>query len=376
MKPSLLALCLTCTLAACSGGADDDGTGDDGGSAAGLALLGQGSHDVGSVSVQRVMNAADGLDLPTDLAINPRATDELWVVNYGDDSLTVQVGYGTDAASSQTFKGSNAEHFIAKPMGIAFSDFGNFATIHDTDQKTQGANGTPADFMGPTLWDDDLDVFDAGHASHLDMLHDSPLGGGIAWEADNVYWVFDGYHAAISRYDFQDDHGYGGADHSDGEMLRYLEDKVARTEGIPAALEYDHSTDLLYIADTDNSRIVVLDALSGEIGDRVGPNYDGGDQYEVTGSDLTLLVDGLALDGVELTAPAGMVLDSDGQGGGVLYIGDSDAGRILAFDLDGALLDWVDLGLGAGALAGLELDADGNLLYVDMIDQSVWRITP
>ena len=35
--------------------------------------------------------------------------------------------------------------------------------------------------MGPTLWDGNLNIYDGGHASHLDMLHNSPNGAGIAW---------------------------------------------------------------------------------------------------------------------------------------------------------------------------------------------------
>ena len=39
-----------------------------------------------------------------------------------------------------------------------------------------------ANFMGLTLWDGNLKEWEGGHLSHLDMLHNSPNGAGIAWE--------------------------------------------------------------------------------------------------------------------------------------------------------------------------------------------------
>ena len=38
------------------------------------------------------------------------------------------------------------------------------------------------------------------HAGHLDMLHNSPNGAGLAWAGGNVYWYYDGYHHALARY--------------------------------------------------------------------------------------------------------------------------------------------------------------------------------
>src|SRR5690606_3474583 len=101
------------------------------------------------------------------------------------------------------------------------------------------------DFMGPTLWSADLDIyaqtnpaavdflgFDLG--SHLDMLHESPLCMGIAWVSDNVYFTFDGLTGSISRYDFVEDHGAGFDDHSDGIVERFVDAGVSRVEGVPS----------------------------------------------------------------------------------------------------------------------------------------------
>jgi hypothetical protein len=130
--------------------------------------------------------------------------------------------------------------------------------------------------------------------SHLDMLHESPIGMGIAWEQRNAYWVFDGCGGSqfqnsrqvvnghgenftllqngvgdsngedpkrkdcndmgdIVRYDFRVDHGAGFDDHCDGIIERYAIGKVKRVEGVPSHMVMweDH----LFIADSGSGRI-------------------------------------------------------------------------------------------------------------------------
>ena len=77
---------------------------------------------------------------------------------------------------------------------------------------------------------------------------------GIAWEKDNVYWVFDGYHSSITRYDFNEDHGPGGTVHDDGTVSRYVEGKVKRVANVVSHMEMDRESNLLYVADTGNNR--------------------------------------------------------------------------------------------------------------------------
>jgi DNA-binding beta-propeller fold protein YncE len=338
---------------------------------AGLAVLGDYTHSASAVDVQVVMGKRDGLAHPSDVAINPSEPGQLWVTNHRDDSIVVGFGLGADGVEeSEAFSAFGSEHFLAKPMALAFTDSGRFATIHDTDEKTQGEGGTPEDFMGPTLWDDNMDMFDGGHGGHLDMLHNSPLGGGIAWDQRNAFWVFDGYNRSITYYDFKEDHDYAGADHSDGVVRRYVEGEVKRKRKVPSHLELDRETQLLYIADTGNSRIAVLDTTTGKRGDEVGPNYDGTDQVEWKNASLWSLVEDAEIS-IGMTAPAGLALHD-----GTLYVSDHDAGRILAFDLQGNLLDWLDLDVGEGALGGIDFDADGALYVTDMAANEVLRITP
>lgn len=360
-------------LTACTDETDLDDEGADSGlyTDAGLALLGGGAHTADSVEVTVVVTADQaGLDRPMDLAFNPRSPAQLWVVNQNTNGMSLITDVGTEAQAAQFFTSLGSDHFCVAPSALAFSDFGNFGTAQDTDDLTQG-NLTPADFMGPVLWDDNLNIFDAGHGSHLDMLHNSPLGGGMAWDDGNAYWYFDGYHNSITWYDFASDHGYGGADHSDGIVRRYVEGQVSRFEGVPAHLDYDYVNSLLYIADTGNSRIAVLQTDTGTETAPISPNYDGTDQRHMEGAVITTLVDGLSLAEVPLGAPAGLDLHD-----GILYVTDFDFGRILAFNTSGELLDWLDVGRGGGTLGGLEVGPDGALYVTDVVANEILRIRP
>lgn len=319
----------------------------------GVALLGDGANDPEAVSVTVILDEL--LDTPRDLAFNPEAPEQLWVLNQGTQSVTVVFEPGTAGQSAEHFRDTGTgPHFLARPSGIAFGKSGAMATVHDTDEKTQGPNGTPGDFMGPTLWTTDLDLFDGGHASHLDMLHNTPLGKGIAWEDDNVYWLFDAYHKSVTRYDFQEDHGLGGAYHGDGIISRYAEGEVkGMNNGMPSHLWYDRSTNLLYIADTGNSRIAVLDTTTGGRGEDTRPNYDGCDQFEVLDSVLTTLVDGAE---IGLERPSGLDVH-----GGVLYVSDAKNSAIFAFDLEGKPLDRLDLP--DYKINGIAVSPSGDALY-------------
>lgn len=331
----------------------------------GLPALGGGTHDAEAVEIVRIASRGEGLSDPRDLAFNPDAPDQLWIVNQRDNSVVVLIGAGTEAQRVRKFRGLGGEHFISRVAGLAFGDPGIFATAHEEDEITQIS--TPANFMGPTLWTSDLEYFDAGHASHLDMLHNSPNAVGIAWERENVYWVFDGFHQALSRYNFNADHGLAGEDHSDGQVLRYVEGEVAYVPGIPSGLEMDRESGLLYVADTGNARVAVLDPQGATRGRSISPNYDGGGQYHMGDVSLRTLVG----DGLE--QPSGLALHD-----GVLYVADNGTRRILAYDLEGRLIDWlpVDSRVRDGGLMGIELDGDGNLYVVDGEADAVFRISP
>jgi hypothetical protein len=347
------------------GSGADGGTGGSGGTPpATLPLLGDGSHEIDSVVVEVVADATDGLYVPRDLAFHSQRPGELWVVNRGDESVVVLVGADGASPTSQKFTSDTAMHFLAQPSGLAFGNDGRFATIHETHQPTQGEQ-TPPDFMGPTLWLSNLPGFDAGEASHLDMLHNSPDGMGIAWEKDYVYWVFDGWHSSITRYDFVHDHGPGGTDHSDGIISRYVEGQVQQAPSVPSHMEIDGTA--LYIADTGNARIAVLDTVSGTPGGNVGPNYDNCVMFAMDGATLTTLVDGGTMG---MTKPSGLAVHD-----GLVFVTDNAASTVYAFTKGGAVVDWLDTGWPAGSLMGMAFDGAGSLYLVDAVGDRVVRVS-
>jgi sugar lactone lactonase YvrE len=197
------------------------------------------------------------------------------------------------------------------------------------------------------------------------MLHNSPNGAGIAWEKDNVYWVADGYHGSLTRYDFQSDHGPGGSDHTDGIVTRYVEGQFSYVSGVPSHMELDRESGTLYVADTGNNRIALLDISTGTRGATIHPNYDGSEQYYMDGALLETWIDGEANG---LVQPSGLALADDR-----IYVTDNATARITAFDMDGVRLDYLDLGsmMGEHALMGIEVAPDGSLYVVDAADDRV-----
>jgi hypothetical protein len=305
-----------------------------------------------AAELQVMSRRADGLAFPTDLAFNPAVEGELWVVNHEDDSVVIYDDAGGPDQKSTHIVDPYALHFMEQVSSIAMGPNGYFGTCQDS-RNTYNGQGEPNTFMGPTLWSSDREVFGYSNpeaieffldeygyhmdlGSHLDMLHESPNCMGIAWDHDNVYWVFDGFHSSINRYDFQQDHGPGYDDHSDGLIARWVEGEVDRVAGVVSHLVLDHESGLLYIADTGNNRIAVLDTNSGRRGDDLHNNEGGTEHYAWVNGKIDTLVDGESLGMVE---PAGIELVD-----GVLLVTDAGTGRLHAFDLDGYELDWAETG--------------------------------
>lgn len=333
----------------------------------GLAVLGFQSNDLDEVSVTVVATADDGLNEPRDLDFNPEVPGELWIVNRGDDS-TVTISDGVAVKRIDPY----ALHFMEEVSSISFAKDDKFATCQDS-RNTYNGQAAPNDFMGPALWSSDPEVFaetnpeavdfvggDLG--SHLDMLHESPLCMGIAWEKENLYFTFDGLSGTISRYDFAQDHGPGFDDHSDGVVERYPDVGVERVEGVPSHMVFDRERAVLYVADTGNARIAVLDPSSAT----VGRTYGGFETpiMEMDGASFSDLAGG---DDLEL--PSGIALADD-----TLFVTDNATSRINAFSLDGELIDYLELDVEEGSLMGIRVAPDGALVVVDNAGDRVLRI--
>jgi len=394
-------LCLACDDPKDGGGSDggSDGgsvdTGDTGDTGeaepSGIAALGALSHDLSTVTVTVVAEKPDGLRTPRDLAFNPDVEGELWVVNRANDSATIFSNVGEGDQSSDMRTDPYGFHFLEEVSsiamgGVTFADSTarTFGTCHES-RNTYNDRARPNDFMGPTLWSADHDIFGESNpdaveylsdlwdtfvdlGSHLDMLHESPYCMGIAWETENVYWVYDGYNETIARYDFVEDHHIGYDDHSDGIIGKVGELSVTRLEDVPSHMEVDHETGMLYAVDTGNNRVLVLDTQTGDKGDRLGVTEPGTDHHVLDNVTYSTFIDGSEVDG--MSAPSGLDL-VDGH----MLLTDFETGRILAFDMDGQLVDWVDTGRADGIM-GIEARSLDDIWFVDGAADELVRIQP
>jgi hypothetical protein len=372
---SILALAAACGTEDSDDDNDDDGEPDPGDMAL-APELGAGDHTAGSVTFTVIATAEDGLQQPRDLAFNPRRPEELWVVSFDDDSVVIVFDAPSEDRTTEKRIDGYALHFMEEVTAIAFGGDettfgipGTFGTCGES-RNTYNGMGPENDFMGPVLWSSDLSVFAAqnpnGLGSHLDMLHNTPLCMGIAHEAENRYWVFGGLSGAIDRYDFVIDDGIGNDDHGDGLTWRYAPGEVAREPGVPSHLVYDGAAQALYVADTGNARIARLDTSAGTQGASMN-----GLETPVRMMEGAVLEDLVPSSAHQLTHPSGLAQRDD-----VLFVSDNAASRLLAYSLDGELLNYLDTGLPGGALAGLELGPDGKLYLVDMASDRVLRIDP
>lgn len=384
---------------------------------AGLAPeIGTGDHTPSSVTFVAIADSSDEVQRPTDLAFNPRIPDDLWVTNFNDDSMVI-IHEATSQDPDPEYRkdwygsvaGDPASHFMPNPTSIAFGRdetssqpepvgaggaLGTFATCGDNRNDYDGF-GSPNDFMGAALWPSDLDMFAErpntpfGLGSHLDMLHCSPQCMGIAHQEENIYWAFAGRSrdendpfctptmfgpvcsflndSSIVYYDFQDDHGPGNDDHSDGEAYQYVTGEVDRVPGVPSHLFYEAESEMLYIADTGNSRIAVLDTTTGDIGQDLQPMEPMVAWSIVDDAEIVDVVPS----GGELDQPSGLELHN-----GLLYVSDHATAMIHAYDLDGVRVNWLDTGRDEDALAGMAFGPDGKLYLVDMETDEVLRLDP
>ncbi len=314
--------------------------------------------------------AANGLSTPRDLEFNPQVDGELWIVNRDTEGVVIVHKAGAAAQRTEARKDSYRFHFMSKVSSIAFGTNENFASCQESRNE-----GGDYDFMGPTLWSSDLDVFANVNqrlvpgatcrptaamsatrellGSHLDMLHQSPLCMGIAHATGNAFWAFDGDSGDLVYYDFVRDHGPGGDDHSDGRLRRYSDVKLARVTGVPSHMIVDPATQRLYIADTGTGRILRVDPNVARSAGDLEPRGEPLAEYRrFTGARVDTFAAGLR-------QPSGIAIHDDR-----LFVSDHATGEIIALSLEsGAELQRVTTG--ATGIMGLAVSAAGQLWYVD-----------
>ena len=152
---------------------------------------------------------------------------------------------------------------------------------------------------------------------------------------------------------------------------RCVEGLVKYVKGVSSGMELDHASKLLYIADSGNRRIAILNtaSLGTATGSALVPNYDQANQQRMSGMTLGTLVDSSTS---PLQRPSGLALHDN-----LVYVTDNDTSKIFAFDLTGKLVDFLDVSLivPTGGLMGIDFDAKGSLFAVDAINSRVIRFT-
>lgn len=321
--------------------------------------------------IEEIAGPAQNISHPRDLDFHPTLTrSELWVVLKSTENsggLTVKISdAGGENQSELLQQDGNAWHFMSLPTGIAFSENENFATspgVYDANHD----GGSP--FTGPTLWSSDPLIYaqeSGGNGSHLDMLHESPYSMGIAHEIDNKFWVTCGDHNEIMSYDFQEDHGPGNSDHSDGIIYKYHLPGYDEDQNheIPDHLVFDKNTGWLYVCNSQQNRIIRINTATGNAGMDVMPNepvaiYQHMDDFEWE----IYISDGL-------NSPTGIDIVEDR-----MIVSNYNSGDILLYDISSEepiLLTTITTG--QAGIMGVKIGPDGMIWYVNSITDQVMRV--
>ena len=331
-----------------------------------------------------IADSSDDISSPTDLEFHPGRANELWIANQATDSITIVHNTGLENQNSEIRLDVNRNHFLEEVSAISFGAYHpEFDWQWGSAQEslnTYNGQGDPNYFMGPALWPSSLDHFAVENqnneggllGSHIDMLHESPYGVGIAHDHGNVYWYNDGYYGELVRYDFMMDHDTGGHDHSDGVVHRYSEIELTHLLGTPGHMVLDKEKDILYISDaganrvlwvnTDDTTYQAEDIMNDPSRMETLSNYS-----RISGVEWGVLIEGV-------NRPTGIALD-DGQ----LFISLNGDNSIISYNLDsdGKSADEVNtINTSASSIMGIEIGQNGNLYYVDNEKNEVVRIDP
>ncbi len=322
-----------------------------------------------------VGNNTHGINNPQDLDFVPGRPNELWVLNKeaAGGSVVLFFNPGKANQSQQFRRDSHNEHFMARATAIAFGASDYFGTA----QEIQSTAGPTATFMGPALWNSDTTVFARMHqnnwepgkllGSHIDMLHQSPYGMGIAHDNANVYWYFDGHNGNICKYDFAAPHGVGEDDHSDGRIHRFTDVTVTRKPNVPSHMVLDKANDWLYFADGGTGRVLRMKTTSGTVGANLTAPASGAEplaEYKaVTGATKEVMVSGL-------TSPCGVDYRNDR-----LFVSDYSTGNIHIYNTTTTPATLVGTIITGGpGVMGVRVTHDNKIWFVNATTNKLYRI--
>ncbi|UTW64133.1 T9SS type A sorting domain-containing protein [bacterium SCSIO 12741] len=327
-----------------------------------------------SIVYTSIATEGDGLDSPVDLDFNPQVPWELWVINMrtenqGGSTVTIRAA-GRSAQQAIHLVDGNAWHFMSLPTALAFGDNGAWGSAPGVyDANHQGGARPP--FTGPSLWSADLTIYAQNHGpgtngSHLDMLHESPRCMGMAWEKDNIYWVFDGEFGHPVMYDFAADHGPGQHFHGDGKVRRYPEVSLNRLGLIPSHMDFDKDRKWLYMNDVGRSRVLRMDITTGTVkGNSTFPQMEQLAEY-VDMENVTFEV----INDKDFIRPSGLAMDGD-----VLIISDNGSGELLFYDVSDPSFPLLRrIKVPYNDIMGITIGPEGRIWFVDKASKQLVRM--
>jgi WD40 repeat protein len=202
-----------------------------------------------------------------------------------------------------------------------------------------------------------------GNGSHLDMLHGSPYSMGIASERDNIYWVFDGYHAELVRYDFWDDHGPGNDYHADGLVRRFSNIELTRNETVPSHLAFTEDKKHLLVVDGGLHRVLKVDMSTQEgvrplqdLNEPLAEHSEWKADFSVFTQDQSFEFCGIAVNGNRV------------------FLSDHNTGTILCLDVNtGDEISRIDTGI--EGITGLAI-YNNRIYFVSYNNHSVYKLEP
>jgi len=311
----------------------------------------------------------DGVSAPLDLAFNTSVLhpNDLWVVMAqpkNGNAMAIVHNAGTAQRAVRVKKDSRAYHFMWRTQAL---DFGTNGALATAENGQEGNGYGRYMFMGPTLWSSDTSIFASKYqesdqflASHLDMLHQSPQGLGIAHEQGNVYWVLDNFYHDLVRYDFRDPHEVGGTDHRDAIIRRYSDVVIGRAALDRAAhIAIDHNTKFLYYINPASNSVHRLDITSGAFDTvAVAPPESEENLAEFSIYSGARIDSLFAIPDAELI---GMAVYKNR-----LLLGDRLSGTIHMYDLSTPAPTFIGkLATGALSLQGITVGPDDRIWFVD-----------
>ena len=325
-------------------------------------------------TVTVIGNSTHGVAAPRDLDFKPH-TNELWVLNYGNSNGSSHVIFynaGTPDQTNQYRKDTHSGHFMVYSTAFAFGDSSEFANL----SEIQHTNASIPTFMGPALWSADTAIYARvfqnnwvnGYplGSHIDMLHQSPFGMGIAHDSLKVYWVLDGYNGNICRYDFVRDHGPGYDEHGAGKIWRYSDVPFSMVGNIPSHAVLDRTSRWLYYIDGGSKQLRRLNTATGTQSGNISvpstaPEPLSG-YFRMLGADVDTLF-------TFSTQPCGIDFYQNR-----LVVSDYTNGNLYLFGTDSTVTLLDTLVTNQPGMTGVKIGPDGHIWCVNRTQNSVYRL--